>query len=103
VFGEAYVAPLAVLVMLAFSEIAFGIQGIMSAVVVGAGQPQLETIMRVVVVGVSVVFGFVFIPTLGLTGAALTSLVGAISGIVTYGLASYWLKKDITHAVVEVR
>ncbi|MBK9750984.1 MAG: oligosaccharide flippase family protein [Chloroflexi bacterium] len=103
VFGEAYVAPLAVLVMLAFSEIAFGIQGIMSAVVVGAGQPQLETIMRVVVVGVSVVFGFVFIPTLGLTGAALTSLVGAISGIVTYGLASYWLKKDITHATVEVR
>ncbi len=103
VFGEDYVVPLAVLVMLAFSEIAFGIQGLITAVVVGSGQPYLETMARVVVVIVSVLFGIVFIPTLGLSGAALTSLAGAISGIVTYGIASFWLKRDITHAVIEVR
>ena len=103
VFGEAYVVPLAVLVMLSLSEIGFGIHGIITAVVVGAGQPQLETISRVVVVVISVIFGVVFIPRLGLVGGALTTLAGAVAAILTYVFASYWLKRDITHAVIEVR
>ncbi len=103
VFGEAYVVPLAVLLMLALSEISYGVHGIVTAVLVGTDQPYWETVSRVVVVIVSVLFGIIFIPALGLTGAALTVFAGAIAANLTYVIASFWLKRDITHAIVEVR
>lgn len=103
VFGSDYVVPLSVLIMLSFSEIAFGIGGIITAVVVGAGMPHLETISRGIVVVVTLIIGVIVVPRMGLDGAALTSLVGAIAGVVAYALAWLWMKKDVPNAVVEAR
>ena len=101
VFDEVYVVPLIVLLLLALSEIAFGVHGIVTAVLLGSDQPQWETVSRVVVVIVSVLAGVILIPRWGLTGAALMMALGGVAANLTY--LSLWLLKDTRHAVVHVR
>lgn len=103
VFGESYLVPFTALLLLALTEIGYGIHGIVTAVLVGSDQPHWETISRAVVVVVSLIVGVIAVPTLGLTGAALTLFAGAVAANLTYLLASFWLKKDTPHAVIEVR
>lgn len=102
-FGDEYVVPLAALLMLALSEIGFGIHGIVTAVLVGTDQPHWETLSRIVVVIVSLIAGVILIPALGLSGAALTLLMGAGAANLTYLLRWLWLKREMLHALAEVR
>lgn len=101
VFSEQYVVPLEILLMLAFTEICFGIHAIASAILLGKDKPHWESISRIVVVILSVVLGILLIPRLGLAGAALTLLIGGISANLTY-VVLWLMKREYTHAVVEV-
>ena len=101
VFSQEYIVPLAVLLMLAFTEICFGIHAIASAILLGKDKPHWESISRIVVVILSITLGIVLIPRFGLTGAALTLLIGGISANLTY-VVLWLMKREYTHAVVEV-
>lgn len=101
VFSEQYVVPLEILLMLAFTEICFGIHAIASAILLGKDKPHWESISRIVVVILSVVLGILLIPRLGLAGAALTLLIGGVSANLTY-VVLWLMKREYTHAVVEV-
>ncbi len=87
-FGPAYLLPLSVMLMIALSDILFGFHGIITAVVVGANHPQLETISRVVIVVFAIGIGSWLIPRFGLVGAGMMMFGSGIVSILTYVVAA---------------
>ncbi|MFN8447213.1 MAG: oligosaccharide flippase family protein [Anaerolineae bacterium] len=79
-----YVVPMDIMLMMALSEVLFGFHGIITAVVVGGNNPQLETVSRIIIVITALVVGMILIPSLGLRGAALMKLACGMVSLVTY-------------------
>ena len=85
-FGPEYVADMSTCVILAVTSIVSGVHTMITAVLVGSGQPEIETLSR----GVAVLFvagtGWLLIPGHGLQGAAIAELLGALGALATYGV-----------------
>ena len=85
IFGTDYLVPLVVSLLLSFYMIAYGIHGLVTAVFVGSGKPQVESASRIVEL-VAIVFGCWFlVPSLGTLGAAIGMLSGKVLALLTYG------------------
>jgi O-antigen/teichoic acid export membrane protein len=89
-FGPEYVVDLSIYAITALTSIATGTFGVMVAIIVGAGQAQVETLSRLAGFLVTAVCGFLFIPTYGIQGAALTSLFSTLIAIAVVILAARW-------------
>ncbi len=85
-FGNKYHSSMTVTLVLALTMIASGIHSIVTAVLVGAGKAQYETISRFVSVVVAGVVGILLIPSMSSVGAALSSLTGVLGALLTYGI-----------------
>ena len=96
VFGIGYLAGMSTYVILALSAILLGVHALITAVLVGSGRPEIETVSRgVAVVGLAVA-GWLLIPVYGPLGAAIASLVGAIAALMTYGATALIKPKKTT-------
>lgn len=84
VFGAEYVTDLATYVLLAVSGMLAGVSSIITAVVVGRGQPDLESFSRLAALFVSAGAGWVLVPLYGTAGAA-----GAVCASTATALAVY--------------
>ncbi len=84
-FGQEYLSTMGVTLALALAMIVQGIHSVVTAVLVGAGKAQYETISRFVSVIAGAVTGVLLIPSLSALGAALSLLVGSLAGLATYG------------------
>jgi O-antigen/teichoic acid export membrane protein len=84
-FGVDYISSPTTVLTLSIGMIILGIHGIISAVQVGKGRANWETISRFVVLGVSAIVGWILIPIYASLGAAISVLAGGISGLAAYG------------------
>lgn len=97
--GENYIVPTEVVLMLAFGEILFGFHSIITAMLVGGNNPQLETISRILIAITSFTLGILLIPRFGLQGAGITMLSCGIVAIVTYTVAGLVRRKRLNYAL----
>jgi O-antigen/teichoic acid export membrane protein len=86
VIGAEYVIGIEIYALLALSVITSGIINIISALLVGSDRASLEAVGRGVAVIATALTGWLLIPTYGPLGAAITTLAGAFSALVVYGL-----------------
>lgn len=86
-FGTEYVIALPVYILLAANGIVGGINGIITAVMVGGGDPGIETISRLVALMVSASVGWTLVPDYGATGAAGAMLAGTLAALMVYVVA----------------
>jgi len=98
-FGESYIVPMEVVLMLAFGEILFGYHSIITAMLIGGNNPQLETVSRILIVITAFTFGMILIPRLGLLGAGIMMLSCGIVAIVTYTVAGLVRRKRLNYAL----
>lgn len=84
IFGADYLVPVIVSLLLAIYMILYGIHSLMTAVYVGHGKPQIESVSRVVELAVTLAGSLIFIPALGMLGAAIAMLAGKTSGLLIY-------------------
>ncbi|MBK8020906.1 MAG: oligosaccharide flippase family protein [Chloroflexi bacterium] len=85
--GANYLVSMDVALMLVLAEILFGFHGIITAVLVGSNNPQLETVSRITIVLTAGVLGMLLIPRYGLSGAGLMMLCCGVVAVLTYGVA----------------
>lgn len=97
-FGENYIVPIEVVLMLAFAEILFGFHSIITATVVGGSNPQLETLTRIFIVITSFTLGILLIPRLGLPGAGIMVLCCGIVGVTTYTIVGLVRRQRLNYA-----
>jgi O-antigen/teichoic acid export membrane protein len=95
VFGESYILPTEVMLMLVIAEILFGFHGIITSMFVGGNKPHLETISRTIILIFAFVTGVVLIPQLGLLGAGLMLLSSAFVAIITYASVAVFYRKRL--------
>lgn len=88
IFGTDYLVPLVVSLLLAVYMILYGVHSLMTAVYVGDGKPQIESVSRVVELIFTLTLCLVLIPSFGMQGAAISMLGGKIAG-----LSVYWLQQ----------
>lgn len=93
VFGPEYVMEMRTSIVLALGMIVIGAESVVSAVVVGSGRPGIETISRIVAVLAAASVGLLLIPVSGMLGAATSLSMGALSGLITYGVAALTRKR----------
>jgi O-antigen/teichoic acid export membrane protein len=85
-FGPDYVAASGTYLALGLAMVLLGADNIVTAIVVGAGNPGFETASRVVALLAAAVVGWLCIPAFGTTGAALAMLAGSATGMVVFGV-----------------
>ncbi len=86
IFGAEYLVPLGISLLLSLYMILYGVHGLVTAVFVGSGKPQVESASRIMELVVILVGCWFLIPVFGAWGAAIAMLVGKIIALVTYGL-----------------
>jgi O-antigen/teichoic acid export membrane protein len=86
IFGEDYLVPLGVSLLLSAYMILHGIHGLITAVLVGSGKPQVETMSRIAELIITALGCFLLVPRYGMLGAAVAMLAGIGSGLLTYVL-----------------
>ncbi len=86
VFGSSYIVMAAVSILLALDSIASGTHGLVTAVFVGSGRPQIESASRIAALAVTASCAALLIPPYGILGAAITMLTGKLVSLVTYAL-----------------
>lgn len=86
VLGQDYVVPVNVTIVLGLAMTVVGVNSIITAVVVGAGEPAVETASRVVTLMVAALVGWLLIPVASIQGAACAELAGALSGLITFAI-----------------
>jgi len=86
IFGVDYLVPLGVSFLLSLYMILYGIHGLITAVFVGSGKPQFESVSRVVELVATILSCWILIPAYGTWGAAIGILAGKILALVTYGV-----------------
>jgi O-antigen/teichoic acid export membrane protein len=88
IFGRDYLVPLGVSLLLSLYMILYGIHGLITAVFVGSGRPQVESISRIIELVATIAGCWILIPSYGAWGAAIGILSGKILALVTYGVMS---------------
>lgn len=83
-FGTGYWVPMSVSMILAIYMILYGFHGLISAVLVGRGTPQFESISRIAELVVTGLGCVIFIPLSGWIGAAIAMLAGKLAALVVY-------------------
>ena len=68
--------------------ILYGVHGLITAVFVGSGKPQIETASRIVELIAIFIGCWFLIPGLGALGAAIALLVGKVLALLAYGAMS---------------
>ncbi len=89
---------MSVTLVLSVGMIVGGAHSVMTAVLVGAGKAQYETISRIVSVVVAGIVGALLIPNMNALGAAFSYLAGASAALGTYGViyvTQYLLKRRV--------
>ncbi|MBI4154249.1 flippase [Candidatus Woesearchaeota archaeon] len=79
-FGGAYLAAAPALQVLALTSLFYALFAIASSSLLGVGRPEVNMKIVSVIAVVDVVLNIIFIPVLGITGAALTTLLSYIIG-----------------------
>ena len=88
VFGGDYLVPLAVSLLLSLYMIAYGAHGLITAVFVGSGRPQIESVSRVVELAATLLSCWFLIPPFGALGAAVAMLGSKVMALLTYAMMS---------------
>lgn len=88
IFGVDYLIPLGVTFLLSLYMILYGIHGLITAVYVGSGKPQVESASRIVELVVIVLSCWFLIPSFGAWGAAISIFIGKVMALLTYGVIS---------------
>lgn len=88
IFGPDYLVPLGVTFLLSMYMILYGVHGLITAVFVGSGKPQIETASRIVELIAIFIGCWFLIPGLGALGAAIALLVGKVLALLAYGAMS---------------
>ncbi len=96
VFGHDYLVPLAVSLILALYMVAYGIHGLVTAVFVGSGRPQVESISRIIELAATLLGCWFFISMWGALGAAIAMLTGKALALATYGIMGVPGASDMT-------
>jgi len=86
IFGADYLVPLGVSLLLSLYMITYGIHGLVTAVFVGSGKPQVESASRIVELITTALCCVLLIPPYGAMGAAVAMLAGKWAALLTYGL-----------------
>ena len=89
-FDATYFVGLQFGIAMAASAIMVGVHGIVTSVLVGSNHPEMESISRMMVAIVTFISGMILVPELNVLGAALATLIGTSSGMVTYGVIFFW-------------
>ncbi|MEM7127348.1 MAG: polysaccharide biosynthesis C-terminal domain-containing protein [Chloroflexota bacterium] len=84
-FGDSYLAPTYVYLLLAVASIFMGIQSVITAAYVGLNRPEIETLGRVVAAVAALLCCWLLIPVYGLTGAAMSLVFGVLLSLGIYG------------------
>lgn len=92
-FGVDYIISRKVLITLSIGTMLFGIRSIISSVLVGVGKVSWETLGWFVILLSSVVSGLYLIPAYGAFGAALMTVLGAVSGLIMYIFLNLYERK----------
>jgi O-antigen/teichoic acid export membrane protein len=88
-FAPAYASDMAPYIIMAVSSIILGIHGVVSAVVIGMGQPGVTAISYAVAVLCTGLVGWWLIPQQGATGGAIAMLSGSVVALATYEVARW--------------
>lgn len=86
VFGEEYFVGISFYAVQAFASFTFGVHSIISAVVVGSGNPKYETISRIMALATTAISSWILIPLFGPLGAAVSMCLGTMMGLFAYGI-----------------
>ena len=89
IFGVDYLVPLSVSLLLALYMIAYGIHGLITAVYVGSGKPQVESASRIVELVAIGIGCWFLIPNFGALGAAIAMLSGKVLALLAYGAMGF--------------
>ena len=93
VFGEDYLVNLGVTLFLSIYMILYGVHGLITAVLVGNGKPQVESASRILELATSFGACLGLIPRFGLPGAAGAMILGKLVGLGVYGLQAMFSKR----------
>ena len=93
IFGEGFGEVRSILFPLSAGIIFLTIAIILSTYFVGNGKPQVCVLASSIGLGVTIVLGFLLIPTYGMIGAAITASASYISGVV-YQLYKFICESD---------
>ncbi len=85
-FGKEYASSMGVTLVLSLGMIVSGAHSVVTAVLVGSGKAQYETISRFVAVAAAAGVGFWLIPSMNALGAAGAYLAGSSAALGTYGV-----------------
>lgn len=83
-FGQGYWVPMSVSMILAVYMILYGFHGLISAVLVGRGTPQFESMSRIAELVVTGLGCLILIPNSGWIGAAIAMLAGKLAALIIY-------------------
>jgi O-antigen/teichoic acid export membrane protein len=87
-FSAEYLTSFWTYIVMGLNAVVVGMQGIVSASLLGGGQVRLDAVGRVATVILMVVFGLLLIPSLAELGAAIAALVGPVVALLIYGGAA---------------
>lgn len=82
--GPAYFIGYRFAVLMAVSAVVYSVHAILTSYLIGRKRPELETVSRAMIAAVLVIAGFTLIPSLGIIGAAWTSVAGSVAGVLSY-------------------
>ncbi len=83
-FGKQYLIGMPVYLLQAVGMTLLGIHSVITAVIVGKGRANTESVSRLIALAVTAIAAWLFIPQMGPLGAAITVTVGAIAGLISY-------------------
>jgi O-antigen/teichoic acid export membrane protein len=81
-----YLLPMATVVVIILAQVAFGLHGVVTGVVVGQSRTGVELISRLIIVVCLYTACYALIPSQGIMGAALANLIAAVGGLLSYPL-----------------
>ncbi|MCC7448395.1 MAG: oligosaccharide flippase family protein [Anaerolineae bacterium] len=93
-FGTRYEVGPEVFMVLALGNVVYGVYSIIASVAVGKDRASFEMFTRIACVLAAVLVGMILIPSTGAMGAALTTLVGAGTGLVAFGVIKVVRQKE---------
>ncbi len=100
IFGMDYLVPLSVSLLLSLYMIAYGIHGLITAVFVGSGRPQVESASRVVELVTTVLACWFLIPRFAALGAGISMLSGKLMALFVYSLMGLRARPAVSRPVV---
>jgi O-antigen/teichoic acid export membrane protein len=99
IFGNDYLVPLDISLLLSLYMILYGIHGLVAAVFVGSGRPKIDSSSRVAELVATLVSCWILVPTYGTWGAAIGMLIGKSIALATYGVM-YFIRRTKPSGVI---